>query len=290
MTATVVTSENAAEFYAAKSAPTPADVVATETVEPTKQADEGEQTEVEETAQQQEEAKPESDKLQKRFSELTKQREDAKREAAAEREAKTALEAQVREMQAKLNPPAEKPAESDGKPQPGQFTDMTDYVEALSDWKVENALKQRDQQVVEQGKVKEWTTRLTAAKAEIPDYDEVMASSTVQVSNEVRDAIIESDVGPQLAHYLASNPDVAEALKAKSPSAAMREIGRLEAKLSGEKAPPAVAKPVETPSRAPAPITPIKATKAADSPIGADGEFHGSYAAWKEARRAGKIK
>jgi len=191
-------------------------------------------------------------------------------------------------MEAKLNPPAEKPVDSD-KPQPGQFTDAFEYAEALSEWKVESALKARDQQAAQQGIVKVWTERLAAAKVDIPDYDEVMASSNVQVSDAVRDAILESDVGPKVAHYLASNPDVAEALKAKSPSAAMREFGRLEAKLSGEKA-PAVAKPADTPSRAPAPITPIKATKAADSPIGSDGEFHGTYAAWKEARRAGKIK
>jgi hypothetical protein len=92
-----------------------------------------------------------------------------------------------------------------------------------------------------------------------------------------------------LLYHLAKNPEIAEGLAKKSPASALREIGRLEAALSGDKK-PTPEKTAETPSKAPEPISPIRATKAVDSPIDSKGEFHGTYAQWKAARQAGKIK
>jgi len=44
-------------------------------------------------------------------------------------------------------------------------------------------------------------------------------------------------------------------------------------------------------SKAPAPINPIRGgTSAADVPINSDGDFHGTYAQWKNQRKNGKIK
>lgn len=295
MTATVVTSENLAEFNSQRmglsSAPVP-----TEAVEKTEPVVEqlSEETHAEEGDKaEQEEHKP-NPKMEKRFSDLTRQREDARRDAAKEREAREVTEAKLKELEAKLNPPQEdKP---DAKPTPAQFTDAFEYAEALAEWSAENALKNRDKAEAEKQKVaahdqtiKAWTGRQDAAKSALPDYEETIASSTVAVSDQVREAILESDVGPQLLYYLAKNPDIAEKLAGKSVNAALREIGKLEAVLSGE-TPSAPAKPVQTPSKASPPISPIRATKPADSPIGSDGVFHGSFADWKAARQAGRIK
>lgn len=297
MTATVVTSENAAEFYAAKAGP----VLESTVVAPEKEAEpevikDSEEDEAgENEAKQQDEQKPGNPKIDKRIQVIAKQRNMAQEELVAERNAKAALEAKVQEMEARLNP-QKKADEIDAKPTPGQFTDAFEYAEALAEWAGENALRNRDKQQAEaqaekerENVVKSWTERQKVVEVELPDYADTIASSDVQVSDQVRDAILESDVGPKILYHLAKNPEVAEALASKSARQALVEIGRLEAKLSGDKT-PATAKTVDTPSRAPAPINPIKATKAVDSPVGSDGEFHGSFAAWKEARRAGKIK
>lgn len=297
MTATVVTSENAAEFYAAKSGPVlESTVVAPEKVaEPEVIEDSEEDEAAESEAKQQEEQKPSNPKIDKRIQVIAKQRNAAQEELVAERNAKAALEAKLQEMEAKLNPPA-RTEEADEKPKPSQFTDAFEYAEALAEWAGENALRNRDKQQAEAQAAKErdtvvktWIDRQKAYESMAPDYADTIASSDVHVSDQVRDAIFESEAGPQILHYLAKNPEVAEALASKSARQALVEIGRLEAKLSGDKT-PVTAKPVDTPSRAPAPITPIKATKAVDSPVGSDGEFHGTYAQWKEARRAGKIR
>jgi chromosome segregation ATPase len=301
MTATVVTSENLAEFNAQRMGFT-APVEAVEKTEPIV-----EQTvtdvEAKEDAKQPEEQKEETQedpkkvnpKLEKRFSELTKQREDARRETQQIRDEKAALETRLKALEEQAKPP-EKKVDPEAKPVPAQFTDAFEYAEALADWSAENALKNRDKaeaekkQIAERQKVlSDWEKRQTDTRSEYEDYAEVIESSTVAVSDQVRDAIIESDIGPKILYYLAKNPDFAESLQSKSVISAMREIGKLEAKLSGEKT-PEPAKPVVKPSSAPAPISPIRGAKAVESPIGSDGEFHGSYAQWKESRRAGRIK
>lgn len=290
---TVVTSENLAEFNAQRmglSAPAEA-ATAEPVVEATEDsADVSDDAEPQEEQTEKEEPKKANPKLEKRFSELTKQREDARREAQQARDAAAALEAKVKEYEAKLAPPAKE----DAKPTPQQFTDAFEYAEALAEWSAEQALKNRDkaeierkQQAERQKILSDWEKRQQSARDTLGDYADVVAGSEVVVSDQVRDAIIESDVGPQILYHLAKNPDFAESLQSKSVVSALREIGKLEAKLSGDK--PSAA-PVEKPSKAPPPINPIKATKSIESSLAADGEFHGTYAQWKEARQAGRIK
>ena len=44
-------------------------------------------------------------------------------------------------------------------------------------------------------------------------------------------------------------------------------------------------------SKAPAPIQPIRGGQGQpDVPMSANGEWHGTFQAWKEARKAGKIR
>lgn len=294
MSATVVTSENLAEFNESRMAQTsaPAPEMTDEVIEDEPVLTEDAPTDSDDEAQQQEEQKPENRKVQKRIDELTKQREDARRDTAKEREAREAIEARVKDLEAKLTPP---PApKSDGKPNASQFNDAFEYAEALSEWKMEEALAKRDQldadrkaQVEREKVTAQWSKRQTDIKAEVADYDDVISSSTVAVSDQVRDAILESDIGPKILYHLAKNPAIAESLASKSVTSALREIGRLEATLTG---PQASAKPAATPSRAPSPISPINATTSVNSPIDSDGEFHGTFAEYKAARAAGRIK
>jgi hypothetical protein len=89
----LVTSENLAEFNANKLGL--AQDVAAE-AEP-----DGSEPEVEAAAGE----KKQNPKLEKRFSELTKQREAARQEAERERTTREALEVRVRELESKANPP-----------------------------------------------------------------------------------------------------------------------------------------------------------------------------------------
>jgi hypothetical protein len=292
----VLTSENAAEFYfskmgiAAKSEPV-AEVEET----PSEPAQENNQSEPEE----EKEAKPTEErksnpKLEKRFSDITKQREEARKEAQREREARESLEKEVAALRQQSQPQQARTPEA--KPQPSQFSDAFEYAEALSEWSTEQALAKRDQEErdrrVDQERQKvisSWAQKVTAAKSEMPDFDDMVASSDVVVPDHIRDAILESDAGPRILYELADNAELAKKITSMSANAALREIGKLEARF--ERKPENVSSNPVGKSKAPPPINPIRASgNSMGVQIDANGAFHGTYQAWKEARKAGKIR
>lgn len=296
--ANVVTSENLAEFAAKKLGLTPPPAAAAEPpAEPVEVAQESE-VPAEEEAKPAEERK-QNPKIEKRFSEITKQREAARQEAERERQARLELENKVKEMEAKLTPAKpQEPVEADPKPKPEQFSDMFEYAEALSEWtadkrireeKVKEAAQKAEQE--RQQLLNTWASRVQEFRAKTPDFDDMVGSADVVVSNEVRDAIFESDVGPQILYHLAENPDVAKKLSGLSPISALRMIGKLEAKLETPAPSEAKQETAVKTSKAPPPINPIRATSGGPvTDLDANRQFHGSYQAWKAARLAGRIK
>ena len=294
--ATVVTSENLAEFSLKKIglAPEPEPVEAAP-AEPTVEPEASEPTNEAEAATGEKKQNP---KLEKRFSELTKQRELARQEAEKERQARQELENRLKELEAKVNPP--QATDPDPKPDPSQFNDALEYAEALAEWTTDKKLREREQQEMarkaqeeQTRKQAEFQKRVETAKNDLPDYeDTIAAAGDIPVSAPVGEAIIESEYGPQLLYYLADNPEFARSLADKSLTAQLREIGKLEAKFE-KTAPQQESKkePVAKKSNAPAPISPIKASSASvETGIDSDRKFHGTYQQWKAARLAGKIK
>ena len=292
----VLTSENAAEFYANRLglAESPAETEAVEeTPEPVAEEDQSEPKEAEKEANQEGERK-QNPKLEKRFSEITKQREEARQEAQRERQARVDLEQRLAALEQQRQP--QQQSYVDQEPQPSQFNDAFEYAKALAEFSTEKALAERDRQVAQQREqeaqqkiIQSWAQKVQEAKAELPDFDDLVASSDVVVNNAVRDAILESDVGPKILYHLAENNDLAKKIASLSPNAALREIGKLEAKFEAKPETAQTAPVVR--SKAPAPIQPIRGGQGkADVPISANGEFHGSYQAWKAARKSGKIR
>lgn len=290
----VLTSENAAEFYANRlglaESPADTEAVEEESAEPEVQEEQSEPKEAEKEANQEGERK-QNPKLEKRFSEITKQREEARQEAQRERQARLDLEQRLAALEQNQQP--QQAVSIDQEPQPSQFSDAFEYAKALAEYSTEKALAERDRQVAmareqeaQQKIIQSWAQKVQAAKAEMPDFDDMVASSDVVVNNAVRDAILESDVGPKILYHLAENNDLARKIAGLSPNAALREIGKLEARFEKtEQTAPVVR------SKAPAPIQPIRGGQGkADIPISPNGDFHGSYQAWKAARKSGKIR
>ena len=293
--ANVVTSENLAEFTAKKLGLADKSPVEAAKAEPTVEAqDQSEPVSAKDEATATEDGKQKS-KLEIRFSDLTKQREAARQEAQREREAREALEAKVRELEAKSNPVKETPKQEE-EPKPEQFSDMYEYQQALVDYRVDQRLNE-EKRKTEQAKVEAqrqqvintWANRVEAAKSEIPDFEAMVGSSDIAVSNEVRDAIFESEVGPKILYHLAENPEIAEKLQGMTLTRALATIGKLEAQF--EKKPEPQKNTVTAKSKAPAPINPIKGSAAGPvTDLDSNRQFHGSYQAWKAARLAGRIR
>ena len=283
---TVVTSENIAEFTAQKLGLADRADTEADNSEPDQASEQSE-------PKSEDEAKTgkQNPKLEKRFSEITKQREQAREEAKREREARESLEAKVAELERRGQP--QKRVETlDEEPKPEQFNDAFEYARALAEYSAEQALKNRDRVELEKKYQAEhdklievWNDRLETTKKELPDYQDMIESSDVMVSDQVRDALLESDAGPRILYHLAENPDYAEKLSKMTVISALREIGKLEARFEKTETKPVVR------SKAPAPINPLRATGGSmDTTVGSDGEFHGTYSQWREARKAGRIR
>lgn len=196
---------------------------------------------------------PKSEKrpgVQSRIDELTRARYEAEREAKFWRE------------QAAKSPP---PSTDAPKPTKADYPDDEAYFEALADFKAEQKVQQFSQQTQAE-RAQEAQARQTASQfdlyqervqqADLPDYAEVVGQSDVPAAPHVLESILDSDVGPQLAYHLAKHPDVAERLNAMTPVQAAREIGRLEAAVTGPATQPTP--PAKRTTSAPAPINPVR--------------------------------
>ena len=288
----IVTSENLAEYNADKlglaseSSPTAADTVDEKSSsEPAADQGQSEPKLAEDEATGTDEKK-QNPKLEKRFSELTKARKEA--EARAEE-----LEKRLVAIESKQAPIQE--PENNRKPTPDDFKDAFEYAEALADWSADQALARREQEVkqkeVEAKRatvIQTWQQKLEATKAELPDYEVMVQSSSMSVNDTVRDAIVESDVGPRILYELASNDELAEKLSAMTTAGALKLIGKLEAQFEKTEAPVAGKKTVAAKSKAPEPIRPLRSTGGV-ADVGTVGSDM-SYQQWKAARQAGKIR
>ena len=273
--------------------------------------------------------------VQRKIDRLTRQRgeEKGRREAlearAADLEAKLAAAVKPPDpapAPAPVPPVAEvKPAAPEPKPKPKveDFPDSyEDYVEALVDWKADQKVaavvaeadkkiagletKLAEARTVEQKQEVEndiWAAKIDQAKAKIPTFEADMNSEeakSMQVPPIVQSAIAESDLGPQVGHYLLKHPDDAkrifEAVTLKSDASqvdirkAFRkvgfEIGRIEDLLNTDAPPtptPEKPKPVQQPpvSKAPPPITPV-GTRSASSASAEPPANPTDYLRWRE--------
>ena len=282
----VVTSDNAAEFYAERLGLADQDTTEADTSSEPAEIEKQSKPQAEEEAKEAEAEKP-KDKLNKRFEKVSRRAEEAEAKARE-------YENRLKEYEARGTEPAVKKV-VEGKPDASQFNDAFEYAEALAEWSAENALKQRDEQEAvrkqqaEQEKItKSWNKKLDKAKAQYSDFDDVVKSANTVVGNEIRDSILESDVGPQLLYFLASDEDFAKKLTEMPVIKALREIGKLEARFERKEEPKVATAPR---SKAPEPIKTLSGGKAgADVLIDTNGEFHGTYAQWKAARLANRVR
>lgn len=196
--------------------------------------------------------------VQKRIDELTRKAKDTERENEALRRL---LVTPPAKEETKLAPVVEKPAE---KPTADKFETQEEFVEALTDWKIEqrekaaettrkeNALR-TEQQTVQQ----KFVDKTETYKAAVEDFDDVIdAAAHVRISPALTNEVLTHDDGPALQYYLAKNPSEADRLNKLNPIALAKEIVRLEPRFVSAKEAPGGDPPAKV-TKAPAPIIPV---------------------------------
>lgn len=140
-----------------------------------------------------------------------------------------------------------------------------DYIDSLVDQKIADRLSKVEQERQVKAREQTFQQRQQEFASKNPEYVEKVIQGAERgewaCSEAMAEMIQESDKGPEVALYLASNPDVAKQIAGLSDRAAARELGRIEAKL--EK--PVVA-PVTRISQAPPPAPKLEASDGAVTP------------------------
>ena len=210
--------------------------------------------------------------VQKRIDRAVRQKYEAEARAKM-------LEERVAAMEARQSGPVPAKLKADDEPTIEDFDDFDEYVAAKAEYiakrQVESAMTAREQkqaaerQAAEQTRIAEsWGKKLEQATAEMPDFEEVLESSESPMTMVMRHTTMESDIGPKLAYHLATHPEEAIALSKMSDINVVRNLGRLEERLSAQKP-----QPVTT--SAPAPIAPVgrRATVKKDPGAMSDAEY-----------------
>ena len=223
-------------------------------------------------------AKPEP--AEKRIAKITWEREEAKRQHAAEVARREALEARIAALEKTGAPspeprvPGPDPQKTEGEPQLENFESYEQYTRALAKWEVRQELAQARQQD-EQAKAKSTHEEQTSAFRERfyawadknkdkPDDAQAMAAVLKQpMSPAMLSVIIGHEQGPELLHYLALHPQeclqLVEETQALPDTAAPVVRRALERFLTPSAAPTGPAKAV-TRYPDPAPIQPVGAS------------------------------
>ena len=126
------------------------------------------------------------------------------------------------------------------------------YAEALALKKAEELLAQRDRQKEQAEIVEAYSEREEKARDKYDDYEDVVYNPKLRITDVMAETIQHSEIGPDLAYWLGSNPKEAERIARLSPIMQAREIGKVEAKLSDNP-------PVKKTTSAPTPISPVTA-------------------------------
>lgn len=219
--------------------------------------------------------------VQKRIDRAIRRQYEAEAEAKYLREQIERHQAQPRQV---TQP------ETEAEPKLEDFQDYETYLKAAAKHEARQELRQQMQQhsqrleqeraqAAQRHTVESWQQKVAQATAEMPDFADVVGSSNVPMPDHVKAVVMQSDMGPKLAYYLASHPDEAEQIANQHPLAAIRSLVRIEDKLS---AAPAVKKATD----ATAPIIPVGAkAKAEKAP---EDMSYSEFSEWRRKQTAAR--
>jgi len=167
-----------------------------------------------------------------------------------------------------------------------QFESPEAYAEALAYQKAEELIAKREAAKQQSAVLESYHDLEEEARTKYDDFEQVAYNPKLPITNVMAETIQSSDVGPELAYYLGSNPKEADRISRMSPLSQAKEIGKIEAKLVS-------APPVRKTTSAPAPISPVTARSAGATTLDTtDPRSIKSMTTsqWIEAERARQIK
>ena len=137
-------------------------------------------------------------------------------------------------------------------PSVDSFNSPEEYAEVLAERKAEELLARREQARAQSELLESYHDKEEEARTKYDDFEQVAYNPKLPITDVMADTIRSSDVGPELAYYLGTNPKDADRISRLAPLAQAKEIGKIEAKLASDP-------PMKRTTSAPAPISPVTA-------------------------------
>jgi hypothetical protein len=153
------------------------------------------------------------------------------------------------EREQRINQPVAAPTVVDVPPI-DQFPTPEAYADALADKKAEEKLAQREAARQDAETLEQYNEREEEARGKYDDFEQVAYNPALKITAVMAQTIRASEVGPEVAYHLGTNPKEAERISRLAPFLQAKEIGRIEAKLVSDP-------PVKKTSSAPPPIAPV---------------------------------
>lgn len=135
---------------------------------------------------------------------------------------------------------------------PDKEADPEAYAEALAVRKAEELLAKREAEREQMALLEAYHDREEAAREKYEDFAQVAYNPALPITTVMAQTIQASDMGPDLAYYLGSNPKEAERISRLPQFLQAKEIGKIEARLADNP-------PVKKTTNAPPPIKPVTA-------------------------------
>lgn len=135
-------------------------------------------------------------------------------------------------------------------PNPDYFDTAEAYAEALAERKAQEIVQQREYQRQQADVLEAYHEREEDARAKYDDFEQVAYNPRLPISEAMAQTIQASDIGPEIAYYLGSNPKEADRIFRMPALMQAKEIGKIESKI-------ATNPPVAKSTSAPPPITPV---------------------------------
>jgi hypothetical protein len=136
---------------------------------------------------------------------------------------------------------------------PSKDEDPEGYAEALAERKAAELVARREAEREQMALLEAYHDREEAARERYDDFEQVAYNNSLPITTVMAQTIQASDIGPDIAYYLGSNPREADRIARMSPYMQAKEIGKIEAKLADSPA------PVKKTTSAPPPIKPVTA-------------------------------
>jgi len=133
-----------------------------------------------------------------------------------------------------------------------EFSQPDEYAEQLAVQKAQEMLTKQEEAKQHRQVIEAYHDKEEDARDKYADFEQVAYNPRVSITDVMAQTVQTSEVGPDIAYYLGSNPKEAQRISQLAPLMQAKEIGRIEDRLISSP-------PVKKTTSAPTPIAPVTA-------------------------------